>query len=85
MFFFALHSFISADLNKRNAESSVTYMANCVGWERGDRRFGLTNLPLSCADYLQILDPGTLTAFPGLYRDCFTFTFTLFNLYYFKW
>ena len=37
---------------------------------------GLTNLPPSCADCLEIWEPqpsGTLRACPGLYRDCFTF------------
>jgi hypothetical protein len=46
---------------------------------------GLTNLPFSCADCLQILDPGTLRSSPALYRDCFTFTCNLNNLYYVKW
>ena len=35
----------------------------------------LTTLPTSCTDCLEIWEPqppGTLRAFPGLYRDCFT-------------
>jgi hypothetical protein len=39
---------------------------------------GLTTLPLSCAECLEIWEPqspGTLTVCPGLYWDCFTFTF----------
>ena len=39
---------------------------------------GLTTLPPSCADCLGICEPqppGTLRACPGLYRDCFPFTF----------
>jgi len=35
---------------------------------------GLTTLPLSCADCLEIWEPqppGTLRGCPGLYRDCF--------------
>ena len=41
---------------------------------------GLTTLSPSCADCLEIWEPqtpGTLRACPGLFRDCFTFTFTL--------
>jgi hypothetical protein len=37
---------------------------------------GLTNLPPSCADCLEIWEPqpsGTLRACPDLYSDCFTF------------
>ena len=47
---------------------------------KGDRCVGLTTLPPSCADCLEILEPqppGTLWACPGLEWDCFTFTFTL--------
>jgi len=36
---------------------------------------GLTTLPSSCTDCLEIWElqpPGTLRAYPGLYRDCFT-------------
>jgi hypothetical protein len=40
---------------------------------------GLTNLLFSCADCLQILDPGTLRSSPALYRDCFTVTCTLYK------
>ena len=39
---------------------------------------GLTTLPPSCADCLEIWEPqtsGTLRACPGLQWDCFTFTF----------
>jgi len=42
---------------------------------KGGRCIGLTTLPLSCADRLEIWEsqpPGTLRACPGLYRDCFT-------------
>ena len=41
---------------------------------------GLTNLPPSYADCLEIWELqtcGTLRASPGLYSDCFTFTFIL--------
>jgi hypothetical protein len=40
------------------------------------RCIGLTTLPPSCADFLEIWEsqlPGNIRAFPGLYRDCFTF------------
>jgi len=43
---------------------------------KGGRYVGLTNLPHSCADCLEIWEtqpPGTLRACPGLSRDCFTF------------
>jgi len=42
---------------------------------KGGRCVGLTNLPLSCADYLEIREPqspGNLRACPGMYRYCFT-------------
>ena len=45
---------------------------------KGSRYIGLTTLPPSCADCLEIWEPqppGTLLACPGLYWDCFTFTF----------
>jgi len=44
---------------------------------KGGLCVGLTNLPPSCADCLEIWEfqpPGTLRACPGLYRDGFTFT-----------
>ena len=43
---------------------------------KGGRCVGLTTLPLSLADCLEIWDPqppGTLRACPALIRDCFTF------------
>jgi len=39
---------------------------------------GLTTLPSSCDNCLEIWEPqppGTLTAYPVLYRDCFTLAF----------
>ena len=44
---------------------------------KGGRYVGLTTLPSSCADCLEIWKPhphGTLRACPALYRDCFTFS-----------
>ena len=45
-----------------------------ISWGgKGDRCVGLTTLPPSCADCLEIWEsqpPGTLRACPGLYRDC---------------
>ena len=41
---------------------------------KGRRCLGLTTLPPSCADCLEIWEPqtlGTLSACPDLYRDCF--------------
>jgi len=49
------------------------------GGGKGSRGGGLPNLPPSCNDCLKIWDLqlfGTLRAYPCLYRDCFTFTFT---------
>ena len=46
---------------------------------KSGRCIGLTTLPPSCTDCLEIWEPqppGTLRACPGLYWDCFTFTFT---------
>ena len=46
---------------------------------KGGRCVGLTTLPPSCADCLEIWEPqppGTLRACPGLLTDCFPFTFT---------
>jgi hypothetical protein len=43
---------------------------------KGGRCIGLTTLPLSCVDYLAILEaqpPGTLRACSGLYGSCFTY------------
>ena len=42
---------------------------------KAGRCVGLTALPPSCADCLEIWEPqtpGTLRACPGLYKDCFT-------------
>jgi len=55
---------------------------------KGGRCVGLTNLPPSCAECLEIWEPqppGTLRAYLGLYRDCFTFTYycsTCFGYHY---
>jgi hypothetical protein len=46
---------------------------------KGGRCVGLTALPPSCADCLNIWEPqipGALRFCRGMYRDCFTFTFT---------
>ena len=52
---------------------------------RGGRCVWLTTLPPSCADCLKIWDlhlPRILLAYPGLYRNCFTFTFTVYVFLY---
>jgi hypothetical protein len=46
---------------------------------KGSRCVGLTTLPPSCADCLEVWKPrppATLRACPGLYRDSFTFYYT---------
>jgi hypothetical protein len=48
------------------------------------QRAGLTVLPPSCADCLEIWEPqppGTLRAYPGMYWDCFTLPFIKFSRY----
>jgi hypothetical protein len=47
---------------------------------KGGRCVGLTNLPASCADYLEIWElqpPGSFRVCPGLYKDCLHFLFCL--------
>jgi hypothetical protein len=53
-----------------------------ISWgSKGSRCVGLTTLPHSCAEFLEILGsstpPGALSASPGLYWDTFTFTVDL--------
>jgi len=51
---------------------------NISGGNKHRQCIGLTTLPSSCANCLEIWKPqplGTLTAYPVLYRDCFTLTF----------
>jgi hypothetical protein len=51
-----------------------------ISWGKGGRCVGLTTLPTSCADCLEIWEPqppGTLRACPGLLWDCLTFTVTI--------
>ena len=66
---FQLHCGPGVDL----ASSRNEYQKYFLG---GKGCVGLTTLPLSCADHLEIWEPeppGTLRACPGMYRDCFTF------------
>jgi len=50
-----------------------------ISWgSKGGRCVGLTTVPPSCVECLEIWEsqtPGTLMACPGLFRDCFSFTF----------
>jgi len=53
----------------------LTHPLTELSTSRGGRWVGLTTVPLSRADYLEIWEPqppGTLGACPALYRDCFT-------------
>jgi len=54
-----------------------------ISW--GRRGVGLTTLPPSCVDCLEVWEPqtsGTLRECPGPYWDCFTFIFTHFLYLY---
>jgi hypothetical protein len=65
--------------NGANDVSRYCFNQNISGlrpWGKGGQYIGLTTLPPSCADGLEIWEPqppGTLGACPGLYRDYFTF------------
>jgi len=51
----------------------------------GGRDVGLTTLPPLCVDCLEVWKPQppeTLRDCPGLYRDCFTFTFIFTHFLY---
>jgi hypothetical protein len=55
-----------------------------ISWGKGGRCVGLTTLPPSCADCLEIWEPqppGTLRACPGVLWDCFTFFFRKLNVH----
>ena len=46
-----------------------------------------TTLQHLCADFLEIWEPqppGILRVCPGLYRDCFTFTFYILSIFFFS-
>jgi hypothetical protein len=54
---------------------------------KGGRCLGLTTLPPSCADYLEVWEPEppwTLGACPGLYRDSFTLPYLTYRLLCFR-
>ena len=64
--------FVSAS----NRNEYQEYFLGC----KGGRYVGLTNLPPSCADCLEIWEPqppGTLRTCPGLQWDCFTLPYPL--------
>ena len=69
----------SHSVNRLSYPADITneYQEYFLGGKSG-RCLTTTTLPPSCADCLEIWDlklPGTLRACPGLYRDCFTFTY----------
>ena len=52
---------------------------------KGGRCVMLTTLLPSCDECFEIWEPqpaGTLRVCPGLYRDCFTFTFIIYQCYH---
>jgi len=60
-----------------HARNSNEYQEYFLGG-KGGQCIGLTTSQPSCADYLDIWEPhppGTLRVCPGLYRDCFTFSY----------
>jgi hypothetical protein len=64
-------------LGVHSTSNRIEYQEYFMGC-KGDWCLGLTTFPPSYADYLEIWEPklpGTLRAFPDLYRDIFTFTF----------
>ena len=57
--------------------SNINYYHEYFHGGKGGRCVGLTNLPPSCADYLEIwetLPSGAVRACPGLYKVCGTYT-----------
>jgi hypothetical protein len=68
-----------SNLEKRRQEEARAHIGllshGYYYYYKGGQCVWLTNLPCSCADSVEIWEPeppGTLTACPGLYRDCFT-------------
>jgi hypothetical protein len=60
----------------RSTQPLTETSTRIIFWGKGGRCIGLTTLPPSCADCLEIWKPqppGTLWASPGLYRDCLPF------------
>ena len=57
---------------------NISWVPGIFPGGKGGRCVGLTTLPPSCADCLEIWEPEppeALTACPGLYKYCFIFTF----------
>jgi hypothetical protein len=81
-----LELFINLILPALGLNQSLTDISTRdISWERGGggskggRCVGLTTLPLSCADCINILAASTSWSPMGLYSDSFTFTFILIN------
>jgi hypothetical protein len=73
--------FIGIILSVDSACNRNEYLEYFLG-SKGGRCVGLTTLPPSYADCLEIWEPrppGTLRACPGLLYDCFTFTLRICN------
>jgi hypothetical protein len=67
-----------------NRNEYQKYFLGVGGGGKGGRCVGLTTLPPSCADCLEIWEsepPGTLRVCLGLYMNCFTFTYNLTRFY----
>jgi hypothetical protein len=76
---FHWQSFRPHHVSRVDSTSNRNYYQEYSLEGKGDRCVGLTTLPASRANCLEIWEPqppGTPKACPGLYRDCFTFIFT---------
>jgi hypothetical protein len=73
--FLSLYSYIPSFLSIDRLSHNTNEYQKRLQRGEGGRCLGLTTLPPSCADCLEICDPqpsGTFGVCPGLYRDCFT-------------
>jgi hypothetical protein len=72
---FYWHNPSGSTMTLRSTQPLTEMSTRNISWGKGCRYVGLTTLPPSCVDCLEIWEPqppGTLTACPGPYRGCFT-------------